>query len=60
MPYSHVNAANIYYQQTWAGPDPVFLHGAGGNHLSWWRRTPAFVATSLPLSASTTLRRMRA
>ena len=42
MPYAHVNAANLYYQQTGAGPDLVFLHGAGGNHLSWWQQTPAF------------------
>src|SRR5262249_49374764 len=26
------------------GPDPalLFLHGAGGNHLSWWQQVPVF------------------
>jgi 3-oxoadipate enol-lactonase len=42
MPYARVNAASIYYQQHGEGPDVVFLHGAGGNHLSWWQQLPAF------------------
>jgi 3-oxoadipate enol-lactonase len=34
----------LYYEDT-GGPGPVvlFLHGAGGNHLSWWQQVPAFV-----------------
>ena len=42
MPYVTVNAARLYYQQTGAGPDVVFLHGAGGNHLVWWQQVADF------------------
>lgn len=42
MPFAHVNAARIYYQQHGSGPDVVFLHGAGGNHLVWWQQVAAF------------------
>ncbi len=42
MPYAEVNAARIYYEQHGSGPDVVFLHGAGGNHLSWWQQLPDF------------------
>jgi pimeloyl-ACP methyl ester carboxylesterase len=42
MPYARVNGARIYYQQHGRGPDVVFLHGAGGNHLSWWQQVSAF------------------
>ncbi|MFN0096098.1 MAG: alpha/beta fold hydrolase [Dehalococcoidia bacterium] len=42
MPFASVNAARIYYQQTGAGPDLLFLHGAGGNHLSWWQQVAHF------------------
>ena len=42
MPFAHVNAANIYYEQHGSGPDLVLLHGAGGNHVSWWRQIAAF------------------
>lgn len=42
MPYVTVNAARLYYQQTGQGPDIVFLHGAGGNHLMWWQQVAAF------------------
>lgn len=42
MPYVTVNAARLYYQQTGAGPDVVFLHGAGGNHLVWWQQVAEF------------------
>jgi pimeloyl-ACP methyl ester carboxylesterase len=42
MPFAEVNAARIYYEQHGRGPDLVFLHGAGGNHLSWWQQVPAF------------------
>ena len=44
MPYVTVNAARLYYQQTGAGPDVVFLHGAGGNHLVWWQQVAEFSA----------------
>lgn len=42
VPYANVNAARLYYEQHGAGEDVVFLHGAGGNHLSWWQQVPAF------------------
>ncbi|MGH7754197.1 MAG: alpha/beta fold hydrolase [Gemmatimonadales bacterium] len=42
MPFAEVNAARLYYEQHGGGPDLVFLHGAGGNHLSWWQQLPAF------------------
>jgi pimeloyl-ACP methyl ester carboxylesterase len=42
MPYANVNAGRIFYEQHGRGPDLVFLHGAGGNHLSWWQQLPAF------------------
>jgi len=42
MPYATVNAARLYYQQTGSGPDVVFLHGAGGNHLVWWQQVADF------------------
>jgi 3-oxoadipate enol-lactonase len=42
MPYARVNAAQLYYEQHGHGPDLVFLHGAGGNHLSWWQQVAEF------------------
>ncbi len=42
MPYARINAARIYYQQVGRGPDVVFLHGAGGNHLVWWQQVAEF------------------
>ena len=42
MPYAEVNAARLYYEQHGAGDDLVFLHGAGGNHLSWWQQVAHF------------------
>src|SRR5207244_13632134 len=33
----------LYYEDTGgAAPTVVFLHGAGGNHLSWWQQVPVF------------------
>lgn len=33
----------LYYEDT-GGNEPtiLFLHGAGGNHLSWWQQVPVF------------------
>jgi 3-oxoadipate enol-lactonase len=42
MPYAQINGASIYYQQHGSGDDVVLLHGAGGNHLSWWQQVPVF------------------
>jgi len=44
MPYANVNAARLYYEICGDGEDLIFLHGAGGNHLSWWQQLPAFAA----------------
>lgn len=44
MPFAHINAATLYYEQHGAGDEVVFLHGAGGNHLSWFQQVPAFSA----------------
>ncbi|MEX0781313.1 MAG: alpha/beta fold hydrolase [Dehalococcoidia bacterium] len=42
MSFAEVNAARIFFEQHGSGPDLVFLHGAGGNHLSWWQQLPVF------------------
>jgi pimeloyl-ACP methyl ester carboxylesterase len=42
VPFAEVNEASIYYQQHGAGDHLVFLHGAGGNHLSWWQQVGHF------------------
>lgn len=42
MPYAHVNGARLFYEQHGDGPDLVLAHGAGGNHLVWWRQLPVF------------------
>lgn len=36
--------ARLYYETRGTGPALVFLHGLGGNHLSWWRQVPVFAA----------------
>jgi 3-oxoadipate enol-lactonase len=33
---------HLYYEDTGGGPAVLFLHGAGGNHLSWWQQVPVF------------------
>jgi 3-oxoadipate enol-lactonase len=44
MPFVEQGAFRLYYEDS-GGDKPVllFLHGAGGNHLSWWQQVPAFV-----------------
>jgi 3-oxoadipate enol-lactonase len=34
---------SLYYERTGEGPALVFLHGLGGNHLSWWNQVPYFM-----------------
>ena len=34
---------SLYYERVGAGPPLVFLHGLGGNHLSWWQQVPYFM-----------------
>lgn len=42
MPFAKVNGVELYYEVHGEGPALVFAHGAGGNHLSWWRQVPHF------------------
>ncbi|MBK8558937.1 alpha/beta fold hydrolase [Candidatus Amarobacter glycogenicus] len=37
MPCVTVTPPASHYEQHGSGPDLVFLHGAGGNHLVWWQ-----------------------
>ena len=32
----------IYFETTGSGPAIVFMHGLGGNHLSWWQQVAHF------------------
>ena len=34
---------SLYYERVGAGSPIVFLHGLGGNHLSWWQQVPYFM-----------------
>ncbi len=46
MPAARSHGIDLYYERH--GPKPgsapalVFVHGAGGNHLSWWQQAPYF------------------
>src|SRR3990172_8664119 len=42
VPFAPVNGIELYYKENGSGPALVFAHGAGGNHLSWWRQIPFF------------------
>jgi pimeloyl-ACP methyl ester carboxylesterase len=42
MPYCPVNGIELYYEVHGDGPPVVFVHGAGGNHASWFRQTLVF------------------
>ena len=43
MPTTKINGIDLYYEDTGGeSPAVVFLHGAGGNHLSWWQQVPVF------------------
>lgn len=42
MPRVTVNGASLWYEQVGRGPDVVFAHGAGANHLAWFQQLAAF------------------
>ena len=42
MPFASVNGIDLFYESHGEGPAIVFLHGRGGNHLSWWQQVPHF------------------
>ena len=42
MPIEELNGIELYYESHGEGPPIVFLHGAGGNHISWWQQVPHF------------------
>jgi 3-oxoadipate enol-lactonase len=42
MPHAPINGIDLFYESHGSGPPIVFLHGRGGNHLSWWQQVPHF------------------
>lgn len=42
MPFAPVNGIRLYYESHGDGETLVFLHGRGGNHMSWWQQVPFF------------------
>jgi 3-oxoadipate enol-lactonase len=42
LPFTKLNGIELFYEDQGAGPALVFLHGAAGNHISWWQQLPAF------------------
>ncbi len=42
MPFAELNGIELFYEEQGEGPGLVFLHGAAGNHISWWQQFPAF------------------
>lgn len=42
MPIETLNGIDLYYEVTGEGPTVTFLHGAGGNNISWWQQIPVF------------------
>ena len=42
MPFAQLNGIELFYEEQGEGPGLVFLHGAAGNHISWWQQLPAF------------------
>src|SRR5262245_24114665 len=43
MAFMERDGFRLYYEDSGgAGCAVLFLHGAGGNHLSWWQQVPVF------------------
>lgn len=42
MPIEALNGIELYYESHGDGPVVTFIHGAGGNHISWWQQIPEF------------------
>ena len=43
MAFMTTGGFRLYYEDTGGNaPAVLFLHGAGGNHLSWWQQVPVF------------------
>jgi pimeloyl-ACP methyl ester carboxylesterase len=42
VPYASAEHCRIYYEEHGAGPAIVFVHGGGGNTLSWFHQVPYF------------------
>lgn len=42
MPLTQFNGIDFYYESNGVGEVVTFLHGAGGNHMSWWQQIPYF------------------
>ncbi len=42
----------LAYEVTGAGPPIIFLHGLGGNHLSWWQQVAYFSTTNTCVAMS--------
>ena len=42
MPLVSLNGIDLYYESNGEGECVTFLHGAGGNHASWWQQVPSF------------------
>jgi len=42
MPYCPLDGIELYYEVHGDGRPVVFVHGAGGNHASWFRQTLVF------------------
>lgn len=38
MPFAKINGIDLYYESHGDGPPVVMSHGAGSNHVSWWRQ----------------------
>jgi 3-oxoadipate enol-lactonase len=45
MPIERLNGIELYYESHGEGAAVSFLHGAGGNHISWWQQVPVFSQT---------------